>query len=372
MSEIHDLWGGTVGPAGPARRRRRSPSMCGTASPDWRTAGRGSTDRRAPRSSTPRSTPPADWQRSGNNANSHGAFAAAEACDALAERAQETMGELLGADPAGFVFGPSTTNNVFSITRAIARELRPGDEIVCTRLDHDSNVSPWLLVGVRHGCNRATRRLRHRNRPARHRHRRRVARRADPVGGGDRCLERDRHDARHRGDHGRRPRGRAPRSSSTASTSHRTPRSTSPRSAATCTRRRRTSGTARTPASRGSNPSCSTGCRSTRCARRPDRARTAATRHAGVRIAGRHRRRRPVPARRRHDSSRRPRAGPVQRDCSTACWRCRTSASSVRTIRPTGHRRWHSSSTATPRTRSPAPLPPSRSPSGTAITTPSS
>ena len=88
----------------------------------------------------------ADWQRSGNNANSHGAFAAAEACDALAERASETMGELLGADPAGFVFGPSTTNNVFSITRAIARELRPGDEIVCTRLDHDSNVSPWLLV----------------------------------------------------------------------------------------------------------------------------------------------------------------------------------------------------------------------------------
>jgi selenocysteine lyase/cysteine desulfurase len=35
----------------------------------------------------------ADWQRSGNNANSHGAFAAAEACDALVERAQATMGE---------------------------------------------------------------------------------------------------------------------------------------------------------------------------------------------------------------------------------------------------------------------------------------
>ncbi|MFP5488843.1 MAG: aminotransferase class V-fold PLP-dependent enzyme, partial [Acidimicrobiia bacterium] len=57
-----------------------------------------------------------------------------------------TMGRLLNADPAGFVFGPSTTANVFSLTRAIGRDLQPGDEIVCTRLDHDSNVSPWLLV----------------------------------------------------------------------------------------------------------------------------------------------------------------------------------------------------------------------------------
>ena len=94
----------------------------------------------------------ADWQRSGNNANSHGAFAAAEACDALVERTQATMGELLSADPAGFVFGPSTTNNVFSITRAIGRELGPGDEIVCTCLDHDSNVSPWLLIAADTGA----------------------------------------------------------------------------------------------------------------------------------------------------------------------------------------------------------------------------
>lgn len=86
------------------------------------------------------------WQRSGDNANSHGSFAAADACDALVERVQSTMGRLLNADPDGFVFGPSTTANVFSLTRSIGRELGPGDEIVCTRLDHDSNVAPWLLV----------------------------------------------------------------------------------------------------------------------------------------------------------------------------------------------------------------------------------
>ena len=93
-----------------------------------------------------------DWHRSGNNANSHGAFAAAQACDDLVARVRATMGELLHADPAGFVFGPSTTSNVFSITRAIARDLRPGDRIVCTQLDHDSNVAPWLAIAADTGA----------------------------------------------------------------------------------------------------------------------------------------------------------------------------------------------------------------------------
>ncbi len=94
----------------------------------------------------------AAWQRSGNNANSHGQFAAAEACDALVANVQSTLGRLLGADPGGFVFGPSTTNNVFSLSRAIGRDLQPDDEIICTRLDHDSNVSPWLQVAADTGA----------------------------------------------------------------------------------------------------------------------------------------------------------------------------------------------------------------------------
>ena len=88
----------------------------------------------------------AEWQRSGNNANSHGAFPAAEACDALTARVSATMGELLGADPGGMVFGPSTTANMMALTRAIGSDLGPGDEIVCTALDHDSNVTPWVLA----------------------------------------------------------------------------------------------------------------------------------------------------------------------------------------------------------------------------------
>jgi len=50
------------------------------------------------------------------------------------------------------VFGPSTTANMMALTRAIGRELGPGDEVVCTTLDHDSNVSPWLLLAEDTGC----------------------------------------------------------------------------------------------------------------------------------------------------------------------------------------------------------------------------
>ncbi len=88
----------------------------------------------------------AAWQRSGNNANSHGPFAASMACDALVDEVSSTMGELLGADPGGMVFGPSTTANMMALTRAVAAELGPGDEVLCTTLDHDSNVAPWLLA----------------------------------------------------------------------------------------------------------------------------------------------------------------------------------------------------------------------------------
>ncbi len=44
------------------------------------------------------------------------------------------------------MFGPSTSSNIFSITRSIGHDLAAGDEIVCTRLDHDSNISPWLHI----------------------------------------------------------------------------------------------------------------------------------------------------------------------------------------------------------------------------------
>ncbi len=62
----------------------------------------------------------------------------------LVERAHATAGRFLACDPVEVAFGPSMTSLNFLLTRALGRTLERGDEIVCTRLDHDANVAPWL------------------------------------------------------------------------------------------------------------------------------------------------------------------------------------------------------------------------------------
>jgi cysteine desulfurase family protein (TIGR01976 family) len=94
----------------------------------------------------------ADWMRSGRNANHGGLFAAGEATDELVASARAVVGELLGADPRGVVFGPNMTTLTLAFSAAAGRALQPGDEIVCTRLDHDANVRPWLIAAERAGA----------------------------------------------------------------------------------------------------------------------------------------------------------------------------------------------------------------------------
>jgi cysteine desulfurase family protein (TIGR01976 family) len=94
----------------------------------------------------------AAWMRSGHGANHGGAFLAAERTDALVAQARASAAALLGADAAGIVFGPSMTALTMHFAGAVGRSLRPGDEIVCTRLDHDANVTPWLIAADRAGA----------------------------------------------------------------------------------------------------------------------------------------------------------------------------------------------------------------------------
>ena len=82
----------------------------------------------------------------GRNANSGGAFAAAEATSAQLEAARSAVARLFGADPTGVVFGQSMTALTFAFSRAVGRLLRPGDRVLGTRLDHDANVTPWRLA----------------------------------------------------------------------------------------------------------------------------------------------------------------------------------------------------------------------------------
>jgi cysteine desulfurase family protein (TIGR01976 family) len=93
-----------------------------------------------------------DWMRSGRGANHGGQFAAARATDELVEQTRASVAALLGGDPQGIVFGESMTALTMRFAAAAGRSLQPGDEVVCTRLDHDANVRPWLIAAERAGA----------------------------------------------------------------------------------------------------------------------------------------------------------------------------------------------------------------------------
>jgi cysteine desulfurase family protein (TIGR01976 family) len=81
-----------------------------------------------------------------SNANAHGAFATSARTDALIISARAAIADFLGCNSDEVVFGANMTTLTFAVSRAIGRELQPGDEIIVTRLDHSANVSPWYAL----------------------------------------------------------------------------------------------------------------------------------------------------------------------------------------------------------------------------------
>jgi len=84
------------------------------------------------------------------NANLGGAFATSAAADEVMARGRTAAADFTGGEPDGIAFGPNMTTLNFLLAHAVARTLEPGDEIVVTDLDHDANVSPWLLIAADH------------------------------------------------------------------------------------------------------------------------------------------------------------------------------------------------------------------------------
>lgn len=77
--------------------------------------------------------------------------AAERRADDVVTSARAAMGDLLGADPAGVVFGRSMTELTYHFARTLAKGWRPGDEIVVTSLDHDANIRPWVQAAAATG-----------------------------------------------------------------------------------------------------------------------------------------------------------------------------------------------------------------------------
>ncbi|MBI2808007.1 MAG: cysteine desulfurase-like protein [Planctomycetes bacterium] len=81
------------------------------------------------------------------NANHGGVFTTSVESDRIIEDAHQAIADLLNApSPNEVIFGQNMTSLTFHLSRSIAQVLKPGDEVMVTRLDHDANVSPWLLA----------------------------------------------------------------------------------------------------------------------------------------------------------------------------------------------------------------------------------
>lgn len=81
------------------------------------------------------------------NANHGGVFATSRESDAMVDNVRRACSDFLNAsDPDEIVFGPNMTSLTFAFSRALARTWVKGDEIVVTQLDHDANVTPWVLA----------------------------------------------------------------------------------------------------------------------------------------------------------------------------------------------------------------------------------
>ena len=84
-----------------------------------------------------------------SNSNTHGQFLTSRRTDEVMAHAHAAMADTLGCDADEVVFGQNMTTLTFALSRALGRELREGDEIVTTLLDHDANVAPWRALEER-------------------------------------------------------------------------------------------------------------------------------------------------------------------------------------------------------------------------------
>ncbi len=82
-----------------------------------------------------------------SNANTHGEFLTTNETDGIVSSMRKAMATLLGAEgPETISIGQNMTTLNFALARGIARNLRPGDEVLITQLDHEGNRGPWLML----------------------------------------------------------------------------------------------------------------------------------------------------------------------------------------------------------------------------------
>jgi cysteine desulfurase family protein (TIGR01976 family) len=81
------------------------------------------------------------------NANLGGYFRTTVEAGEVVDQAHQACADFYNAaSPSEIVFGQNMTTLTLHMSRCLGKRFRPGDEIVLSRMDHDANVAPWLLL----------------------------------------------------------------------------------------------------------------------------------------------------------------------------------------------------------------------------------
>ena len=85
-------------------------------------------------------------------ANLHGSFPTSVETEERIKEAKNSVADMLGAKANEIAFGANMTSLALSIARAIGKEIKTGDEIVVTEIDHRANVDPWISMAEDKGA----------------------------------------------------------------------------------------------------------------------------------------------------------------------------------------------------------------------------
>jgi cysteine desulfurase family protein (TIGR01976 family) len=81
-----------------------------------------------------------------HNANIHGFFDTTIETDHMIADARDALADFLGCDWDEVAFGANTTTLNFLLAHSLAHDLREGDEVVVTAIDHEANRGPWISL----------------------------------------------------------------------------------------------------------------------------------------------------------------------------------------------------------------------------------
>ena len=88
-----------------------------------------------------------------SNANTHGEFVTSKETDFIMDGLRKRISEMLGSEGPGTIsIGQNMTTLNYSLSRALSRKFKKGNEVIITELDHEANRGPWKVleeVGVK-------------------------------------------------------------------------------------------------------------------------------------------------------------------------------------------------------------------------------